>query len=498
MLFNSYDFIFIFLPLTFIGTFVIGRFSHYLAAMWLACASLVFYGIWNYHFLALLIGSMIFNYSAGCWLGRMRALKRSFAKSIFITLIVSNIGVLIFYKYTNFLVSLSNQLSGSNIPALDIVLPLGISFFTFTQIAYLVDVYQGHSREESLVNYLLFVTYFPHLIAGPILHHKQMMPQFAHAETYKIKAEHIAVGLTIFVLGLAKKVLIADPLSIYANDMFNAVRDGQVIMLVEAWVGVLAYALQLYFDFSGYSDMAIGISLMFNIRLPLNFDSPYKSTSIIEFWRRWHISLSIFLRDYIYIPLGGNRSGSLHKNINVMTTMLIGGLWHGAGLNFLLWGALHGMYLIINHSWRAIKPRFNLQKESNFLNIIYGLITFVAVLIGWVFFRADSLSSAQAVLLAMVGENGLMRKFVPVREALKLIIPGLLIVWIMPNVQQIMRRSNPTLTMGDRCDADITKKSPINLIIWGPAKSVAVAMSFLFIWTVNSLSNVSEFLYFQF
>lgn len=303
MLFNSYNFIFIFLPIVLFGTFWLGKYSHHVAGLWLALASLTFYAMWNLHFVVLLIASVAFNYGAGYWLALRHPAK--LGKYSLIIAISANLILLGYFKYTNFFISSANQIFGQHIPMLDIILPLGISFFTFTQIAFLVDVYRGIARECNFIHYLLFVTYFPHLIAGPVLHHKQMMPQFANSATWRINYEHVAVGLSIFVLGLSKKILIADNLSEYATPIFNAASEGQVLTLVESWIGALAYTLQLYFDFSGYSDMAIGLSLMFNVRLPINFDSPYKATSIIDFWRRWHMTLSAFLRDYLYFALGG-------------------------------------------------------------------------------------------------------------------------------------------------------------------------------------------------
>lgn len=270
MLFNSYSFIFLFLPITFAGMFWLGRYSHRLAALWLGLASLAFYAVWDSRLVLLLLASVAFNYGAGYWIGLNRtadAGKR--ARHTLIAAISVNLILLGYFKYTNFFIASTNAFFAANIPALDIILPLGISFFTFTQIAFLVDTYRGIAREYNFIHYLLFVTYFPHLIAGPVLHHKQMMPQFASPATYRINAEHVAVGLTIFVLGLAKKVLIADTLADYAGPIFGAANAGERLMLFEAWVGALSYTLQLYFDFSGYSDMAIGLSLIFNVRLPL-------------------------------------------------------------------------------------------------------------------------------------------------------------------------------------------------------------------------------------
>ena len=320
--------------------------------------------------------------------------------------IAVNLFFLIYFKYANFFVDNLNHLTGSALSLATVVLPLGISFFTFTQIAFLADTWQGKVKEFNFVHYALFVTYFPHLIAGPVLHHAEMMPQFAKRNVCHVNWDNMAVGLSIFVLGLAKKVLLADAVADFSTPVFDAVKAGGQPMLFESWVGALAYTLQLYLDFSAYSDMAIGLSLMFNVRLPLNFNSPYKATCIIDFWRRWHMTLSRFLRDYLYIPLGGSRLGTKRRYVNLMLTMLLGGLWHGAGWTFVIWGALHGFYLLVNHAWRALKQHFGWSHGGRLATLAAGALTFLAVVVGWVFFRADSFSSAVTMLQGMVGVNG--------------------------------------------------------------------------------------------
>lgn len=327
------------------------------------------------------------------------------------------------------------------------------------------------------------------------------MPQFANAATYRINFEHIAIGLTIFILGLSKKVLIADSLAVHATPFFNAVRDGQVLTLLESWVGALAYSLQLYFDFSGYSDMAIGLSLIFNIRLPLNFDSPYKATNIIDFWRRWHMTLSAFLRDYLYIPLGGNRKGSSRRYFNLFATMLLGGLWHGAGWTFIVWGGLHGLYLIINHSWRELKSHMGWGNGGRCARIAAGALTFLAVVVAWVFFRADSFSAASSMLSSMAGMHGTLDKWAPVREGLKVILPCLLLVWLFPNVGQIMRSYKPTWEdmTGKATPAPAPQGLIANFVAWKPKAIHQFLIGFLFFVSLSSMTTkVSEFLYFQF
>lgn len=299
MLFNSYSFIFGYLPVTLVGFFLLGRSSHRLAALWLAAASLLFYGWWNPVYVLLVMASISINYAFGYKIGHARIRSEHKAKMMLTGAVVTNLGLLVYFRYANFFIVNVSQLTGAELNVVNIVMPLGISFFTFTQIAFLVDVYRGIVREYNFIHFVLFVTYFPHLIAGPVLHHKQMMPQFGNAGTYRISLENINIGLTIFIAGLTKKVLLADQFALYANPVFDVVAQGGEPKLLEAWIGSLAYTLQLYFDFSGYSDMAIGLSRMFNVKLPLNFDSPYKSRNIIEFWRRWHMTLSTFLRDYL-------------------------------------------------------------------------------------------------------------------------------------------------------------------------------------------------------
>jgi alginate O-acetyltransferase complex protein AlgI len=504
MLFNSYSFIFLYLPIVFIGTFWLGRRDQRLATAWLALASLAFYAVWNVHFVLLLLGSITFNFGAGYWIGQRSEMTANRSAKRGLTMaIAANLALLAYFKYVNFFLDVAHQWTGRSMPVLDVVLPLGISFFTFTQIAFLVDVYRGIAREYNFAQYLLFVTYFPHLIAGPVLHHKQMMPQFANPQTYRINPEHVAVGLTIFVLGLAKKVLIADHVAEYATPVFAAAHAGHVLVPSQAWIGALAYTLQLYFDFSGYSDMAIGLSLMFNIRLPMNFDSPYKAISIVDFWRRWHMTLSAFLRDYLYIPLGGNRRGPVSRYANLMTTMVLGGLWHGAGWTFLAWGALHGLYLLINHAWRVTKTHWGWGEGGRLAYLASGALTFLAVVVAWVFFRADSVASAWSMLCSMAGlhEEVSPERFVKTSNGVKAILVGLALVWLFPNVRQMLISHKPTWEdlAGVRTpSAHQGKGRLVHLLTWQPGRWQAVALGLLFLGCLDSFSKVSEFLYFRF
>jgi alginate O-acetyltransferase complex protein AlgI len=405
MIFSSYEFIFVFLPVAFVGYFIVARYSYLLAALWLGVASLAFYGYWNPKFLIVLGSSILFNYVAGYAISRIAGAPRTIATTVAIAV---NLLVLGFFKYANFFIEITNDVAGATWTPIDIVLPLGISFFTFTQISFLVDVYRGIAKEYNFIHYLLFVTYFPHLIAGPILHHKQMMPQFAAAATYLPNTKNIAIGLALFAIGLAKKVLIADNLAPTADRIFAAAHEGVAVTFFDAWAGTLAYTFQLYFDFSGYSDMAIGLALLFNVKLPLNFDSPYRSLNITEFWRRWHISLSTFLRDYLYVPLGGNRHGEPRRYFNLLITMLLGGLWHGASWNFVLWGGLHGVYLSVNHLWRSLKKKFGWKgSPSKSASLISWAFTFACICIAWILFRAQTIADAGIILAGISGLHGI-------------------------------------------------------------------------------------------
>jgi len=402
MLFNSFAFILGFLPLALALFFLLGRLNRVWAAAWLALASIAFYGYWSPKYIVLLLGSVACNFLCGRAIAK-RAGSRG-GRWLFAFAVAVNLLLLGFYKYADFFASSANDLAKTHIPLLHIALPIGISFFTFTQIAFLADANKGIVKEYRFVHYLLFVSYFPHLIAGPILHHAEMMPQFESAAPYRFSARHFGVGLTIFTIGLAKKVLIADPFGEMVSPIFAAAHAGVPIRLLAAWVGVLAFTCQLYFDFSGYSDMAIGISKLFGIDLPINFASPYKSTSVIQFWQRWHMTLSRFLRDYLYFPLGGNRRGKLRRYLNLMTTMVLGGLWHGANYTFLIWGGLHGCYLMINHAWRSV---FGQRQSGVLWTLVSGTVTFLAVAAAWIFFRAEDVPSAFNLVRGIAGFNGI-------------------------------------------------------------------------------------------
>jgi len=505
VLFNSLPFIFLFLPVVLGVFFAVARFSRTWAAAWLAAASLFFYGWWNPNFVWLLLASIGFNYTAGCLIGRAPSQRQ--AKAWLAGAVVVNLLLLAGFKYSNFFIATANA-AGAHLVLLDVVLPLGISFFSFTQIAFLVDVYRGKASEFNFVHYLLFVTWFPHLIAGPVLHHGQMMPQFAAPKAYRPDGDAIAVGLTMFAIGLFKKVVLADHFATYASPTFDGLSSGAAPMFFEAWVAALAYAMQLYFDFSGYCDMAIGISGLFNVKLPLNFNSPYKAVNIIDFWRRWHMTLSAFLRDYLYVPLGGNRHGTARRHANLMITMLLGGLWHGAGWNFVLWGGLHGLGLVLNHGWRSVFGDAVWRSSRAFARAS-TLLTFLFVVVAWVPFRATSLHDTQAMLSGMLGLNGFslpsflsaawgsgpdsvvfVRRLNGVSAHIPVLwlIGGLWFVWALPNSQEWLAAHAPA------CEP---VKSASRLA-WRPTKGTAVAMGLLFAACVLTFKQNSPFLYFQF
>lgn len=516
MLFNSYAFICGFLPITLFVFFFLGRAGLTRGAkLWLIAASIFFYAWWNWKFVALLAASICLNYAFGVLIARARPSVH--AKRLLIAAVTLDLGCLAWFKYADFFIANIDGISPGLLPLLKITLPLGISFYTFTQIAFLVDVYRGVAVEFAFDNYVLFVTYFPHLIAGPILHHKQMMPQFAERETYRVRAENLVIGLTYFCIGLMKKVLLADHLSYYVGGVFSASEHGSVSFLA-AWSAVFAYTFQLYFDFSGYCDMAIGISKMFGVTLPLNFNSPYKAANIIDFWRRWHMTLSQFLRDYVYIPLGGNRLGKARRHINLMLTMFLGGLWHGANWTFVIWGVLHGALLAVNHLWSEWRARRGIAARGWTAPLLGGAsagLTFFCVMTLWVFFRAANFDSAGSMIFGMTGMTGIRLPAVferilsgplaalhlpdvtfgndfilreePVQMGRMLLLFGVaaVLAFCFPNSQEI----------AGRLQRMRLKSQPMAGAVyaaWGVALAIVLCMSLTMVF------HKSEFLYFQF
>jgi len=515
MLFNSYIFIFVFLPVVLAGYYLIGRSGRPLWAwIWLTCASIFFYGFRNPACVAVLLFSVVFNYGCGLLVARR-------SKSLLSLGIAANLVFLGYFKYTHFFLENIRAAVGVQLNLEPVVLPLAISFFTFSQISYLVDVYRGTVREEGFLNYCLYVSFFPKLMQGPIVYSSEIMPQFVSKDILRFNPQNLAVGMTIFFFGLFKKVIFADGLALYATPVFEAARLSYPLSFLEAWEGALSYTLQIYFDFSGYSDMAIGLALLFGVRLPINFHSPYQSLSIIDFWRRWHISLSRFLRDFIYIPLGGNRKGEGMRYVNIMITMLLGGLWHGAAWTFVLWGGMHGLLLVINHGWIQLKRFSGMEGRGGWAGkFCAGAVTFVAVATAWVLFRADSAASAWRIIKAMAGQSGFvfpekflvkfgwfaawlqgagvefraMNYFEGSTEVVHIAV-ALLIVFLAPNVQQMMNRFEPYLNImgkgGRLPDAP-------SWLTFRPSAIWAFVLIACALASILYLSRAGEFIYFQF
>lgn len=507
MLFNSTIFIFLFLPVTLVGFYWLARReSETLTLSWLILASLVFYGYWNPIYLLLILGSVAANYSIG---RRLYSCETRGRRGWMWLGIALNLGLLGYFKYIGFLSGIVSALTGGGFRIADVVLPLAISFFTFQQISFLVDAYRHETSRPHWLSYLLYVTFFPQLIAGPIVHHTEFLSQVPAMMRAWRHRSHLVVGLSIFVIGLCKKVLIADTLALDATPIFAAAERGDPLHMLQAWRGLVAYTFQIYFDFSGYSDMAIGLARCFGVRLPQNFRSPYRATSIIEFWRCWHITLSRFLRDYLYFALGGNRRGQVRRSLNLMVTMLLGGLWHGAGWTFVAWGGLHGALLMLNHGWRRLCP-WEMPRALG------RLLTIFAVMLAWIFFRAESFDGALNMLAAFTilpaesfgGLAGLLQPLgfeivdVPVRSADRefvwVFVALTAFCWYMPNTQQLFCRYRPTYESQISADRTVALQQRFPALIWQPTRGWAIAIGVLALLAVLSLSRVSEFLYFQF
>lgn len=500
MLFNSLPFLLLFLPVVWAVHRWVGESHNGRWAMsWLVLASCLFYAYWNPIYLILLISSIVANYT----IGRRLATTPGHQKPLLIVGIVGNLGLLGYYKYTGFLLENLTALTGASWNTEHILLPLAISFFSFQQIAYLVDSWRGQTEQTDLLRYALFVSFFPQLIAGPIVHHREILPQLKNTGRRNVPAD-VSTGLLFLVIGLFKKVVVADGIASFATPVFAAADAGSDPTFFEAWGGTLAYTFQIYYDFSGYSDMAVGLGRMFGIRLPINFRSPYKAVDIVDFWRRWHISLSRFLRDYLYIPLGGNRRGSVRRYTNLMITMLLGGLWHGAGWTFVIWGGIHGVALAVTHIWR--QQRGDRDDAGVLRTHISRAITFTVVVVAWTFFRAETLSGATSLLAAMSGSNGIdlptglqtaipefgilayshnwLGEFGPV-WGLAWLALLLVVVWFGPDTEDLHAAFSEAMTRA-RATA---WPSPAQ---WGYATAVLALLSLTY------LDRASEFLYFQF
>lgn len=502
MLFNSPVFIFIFLPLTALTCFAIRTaFGREASIGFIVVASLFFYGWWNPVYLPLLIGITIFNYVVAKAISAER-IKPGGGYATHLTVFGISIDLISlgFFKYTDFLIGTSNALLDTEFPLQHIILPLAISFFTFQKIAYLADTRAGKVERHNFLEFSFFVMFFPQLIAGPIVHHKEIFPQTKQKRTFGFDRMNVAIGLTIFLIGLFKKVVLADNVAMVATPVFSKAASGADIGFFDAWEGMLAYTFQLYFDFSGYSDMAIGVARIFGIKLPLNFHSPYQALNISDFWRRWHMTLSRFLRDYLYISLGGNRRGKLRRYANLFITMALGGLWHGPAWTFMLWGAAHGLMLIINHGWQALPVR---RINTWWSRGVARSFTFLCVALAWVLFRAADLDAAMAIYRGLIAVPD-MPDMARLAEDFGWLAFWMGIVWFWPNTQQWLAMVRPAFNYkwADR-KAD-SLLLPVDgtrfqrLVLWRPSKRVAVGVGLLAAASFLSLQRVSEFLYFQF
>ncbi len=526
MLFNSYVFLLLYLPFALLGYYLLGQLNVRMAAIWLSFCSLFFYGWWSPVYLTLLIGSIAVNYLISQWI--LNAIKKPDFQSLLLVIGVTlNLSVLFYYKYFTAILAFLGEYGVFKGEATSILLPLGISFFTFTQIGYLLDCKAGIVKERSALSYVLFVTFFPHLLAGPILHHKEMMVQFSHRESYRFKPENLSIGGMLFLIGLTKKVLFADGIAPYADSGFSA---PQTLQFWQAWGAILAYGLQVYFDFSGYSDMALGLAKMFGIRFPLNFNSPYKAASVIDFWARWHMTLTRYITSYLYypmsmaisryrarrgLPIGSpslHSAGGLTSAVLVPTffTMILAGIWHGAGLQFLIFGFLHAVYLSVNHVWRiffATKKRAVHTSTQWCIRSLNVLVTFVAILFAQAFFRADGVQQAFEMVQGMIGLHGLgdglseccmsnlslgdaWRQLVSHHLQLIQIVLLFVIVWCAPNAHQMMGEYSPALVSPHPAD--------IKMLRWNPDVKWLFIMLCLLALSLFNLQKETRFLYFQF
>jgi D-alanyl-lipoteichoic acid acyltransferase DltB (MBOAT superfamily) len=503
MLFNSYQFIFAFLPAVCLAYFVAARFTGVRGATAvLAAASLVFYGWWHPRFTWVLLGSIGCN--AVCIVALVRGAGRP--RCWLLAGLTFNLLLLGYFKYAGFLAANAGALLGFDWHVENPSLPLGISFFTFQKIAFLVDAYAGGVASFSLLNYSLFVTFFPQLIAGPIARHHELIPQFEALPTAP-RAGDFAIGLSLFAIGLFKKTCLADPSAAWVAPAFA----GGPVGFADAWIGALAYSFQIYFDFSGYSDMAVGLARLFGIILPLNFFSPYQAVDIIDFWRRWNITLSRFLRDYVYVPLGGNRRGVPRRYVNLMLTMLIGGLWHGASWTFVLWGGVHGLLLSVNHAWHALRRRAGVPpgRTTPAGRVVARALTFVAVTSAWVLFRAPTLASARNLLAAMYGLDGhgvwssvaaygaaewtRLSEFTwSASSALWLLFVGV-VAFAFPNSYQLFESARPALTERPFAEGP---RGPV--VRWTPDWKWAVGLALMLLTAILRIGELAPFIYFQF
>lgn len=530
MLFNSQDFIFVFLPACLLITYLCARLGGLTAGkIALIVMSLAFYAYWRVDHVWIILASIVVNY-LGVRLATRLAVQglRNLGLAALVSFNVILIGA---FKYFNLILTSYHDLTGIAVDLATVALPLGISFFSFQQIAYIVDYHRGGRRDDNFIDYSLAVLFFPHLIAGPLVKYRALIDQFDPnapkaegagevARLFRPTAIMVAVGVTIFAIGLFKKVFFADSFAVYANQVFQMAEDGTAMAGRDAWMGATSFFFQIYFDFSGYTDMAIGLALFFGIRLPVNFLSPYMSRSIIEFWRRWHITLSSFLRDYVYVSLGGNRRGPAMRHFNLLLTMLIGGLWHGASWTFVAWGGLHGLFLVVNHFYNGIRERIpipSLAPERWF----YQALTVFAVLMTWVYFRADSFGGAHRLFAEMfdfsdfAGVTALTYERAAstlpgqfTRAFIELDMPsfGMVTLWLgfaglaallvfgFPNTYELFSRYH-------EAEADVPESlrtKPIVALRWSPSVIWMLFTALVLAIGLLSMTQVAQFIYFEF
>lgn len=487
MLFNSYIFILLFLPVTLIVYYVLNRYRRETAAkVWLIAMSFWFYAYYNVRYLAVIIASILFNYLI-VWAMERTSDSRRICKSLLGLGIVANLVVIFYFKYYNFFLENTNWLLGTSFQLKNIIMPLGISFFTFQQISYLVDSYRGETKEYSLIDYALFVTFFPQLVAGPIVTHSEMIPQFRDASRKKPDQDYLAKGIFFFAVGMFKKVLIADTLGVGADWGFSQPAQ---LSAMDTVVVSLLYTFQLYFDFSGYCDMASGIASMFHIDLPINFNSPYKATSIIDFWKRWHMSLTGFLRKYVYFPLGGSRKGKARTICNIMIVFLLSGIWHGANWTFILWGCMHGLAQVLNRIGSRIWDKLP--------KILRWLLTFMFIDLVTMLFRANTVSD-YVVLLQNIftgRAGGLSQGLIKCFDVIEFTYLEDHIAVLGRMVEQIygLNMWMVLLTAAGIafCGKNLYEKKFVPSV-WNGLGSIV-----LLVWTIMSLSGISIFLYFNF
>ena len=497
MNFNSFSFLLLFLPVALSGFYLLRQMERLRwSVFWLIGVSLFFYGAWDLTLTCVLVGSVLTNYALGRFFSSNRFNKIN-SKKVLCLGVIYNLGVLIFFKYCGLYGGIQPQVFTSVFQS-SVFIPIAVSFFVFQQIIYLVEVWQGKLEEKSFWDYFLYVAFFPQLLNGPIIRPNEFFPQLEGKKFLKVHADRFAAGLTIFSCGLFKKIILADGIARYSNSAFDAVAQGAVLSFEEAWSGALSFSLQIYFDFSGYSDMAIGLGCLFGIRLPVNFESPYKASSFIEFWRRWHISLSRFVRDYIYIPLGGSYKGLLNQTGSIFIIMLVGGIWHGTGYTFIVWGGLHGICLAINHFWRQLKNLlgYSLQRKNYIYEISGCVITFLTVAVLWVFFRAESLNVAVSIIQSLFGfHTSPDADFNNIKISEDRLWFLILIVWFAPNMKEIMSKYFESENFGVTQHHSVIGRRWYH---WYPNTWWAAFTSILFILSLLELTQSERFIYFQF